>query len=53
MLKGYESDLRDTLSRVHLPVQNAKHDHSVGRDTVIDDMVLDAIGAEARGNLVS
>jgi hypothetical protein len=38
--KEYGSDLFDMPSRVHLPMQNAKHRHSLDRGTVVDDVLL-------------
>jgi hypothetical protein len=52
-LKECGSALLDMPGRVHLPVQNAKHRHSLGRDAVIDDVLLNAVGAEARSDFVS
>jgi hypothetical protein len=40
-------------SRIHFPVQNTKHCHSLDRDTLVDDVLLKVMGAEIGRDLVS
>jgi hypothetical protein len=51
--KESDSDLLDMPSRIHFPVQNAKHCHCLDLDTVVDDVLLNGVGAEVRRDLVS
>jgi hypothetical protein len=51
--REYGSDRFDMPSRVHLLMQNAKRRHSLDGNTVVDDVLLNGVGAEVRSDLVS